>query len=415
MQRTPPPSQMTAGGLTPAMLVALACAAGLPGCGGGADTRAEKPGVNVGLKSIVDEGAVEAGTASTESELEALMALQAAQLAEAYGTPMEEVEAPDLDWVNEAPPETSAEASGEETDTSLANLLGDDSADAAGAAQPEGADTVASEAPDPAEGTDDEVAAEDADTVETLYARLDEALGQELDTTSEPFRTAVAMIALAAAQGRDPLEAIGPETKAGAALSPAERDSAAVVAEMLSSVLSADAADGDSRASALRDLSERLSRTMGLNIPKALLCTEVRGFGRYSEFPKTDFLAGRRVRALLYVEVDRFEHREVDGTGLGGLPIEERWAIDVTQTLELWHDGDSKILAWKRPEEIVVETSRNKQRDFYLLTEIQLPETLTVGSYKLKVIIKDRVANARAEVLVPIGIVADPSLAWSPR
>ncbi len=400
-------------GVTPALLMALACA--LPGCGGGgAQTRAEKPGVNIGLEAMVGDNPSGVPLTQAETELEALIAEQTAQLAEAYGTPIEDVAEPDPI-----------------IDSSLSNLLGADGDAAETEAETTAADTTpdspkdvvtpptpVEEAVDAAAGETEpptEAAAPEPTGVELLYAQLDEALGQELDTTSEPFRTAVAMIAMAAAQGKDPLEAIGPSTKAGAALSPAERDSAAAVAEMLSSVLSPGEISEEDRATALRTLSDRLNRSMGLNIPRALLCTEVRGFGRYTPFPQTDFLAGRRIRALLYVEVDRFEHREVDTSNLGGLPVEERWAIDLTQTLELYHDGEGEILAWKRPEEVVVETSRNKQRDFYLLTEISLPETLTVGSFQLKVIIRDRVAGARTEMLIPIGIVADPALAWTPR
>ena len=388
------------------MLVAMACAGALSGCGGGADTRSDEPGVNVGLEAMVGDNPSGVAAAEPATDLEALMALQAAQLAEAFGTPAEALDQPETDW-------TTMEGAEASTDTSLTNLLG-------GSDEATEQETSAAADAEPAEAAESVVAEGDAGaettgpgptTVEALYAQLDEALGQEVETTSEPFRTAVAVIAMAAAQGRDPLEAIGPETRVGAALSPEERERAAAVAELLASVFSTDA-DG---MSALQGLSERLSKTVGLQIPKALLCTEVRGFGRYSEFPQTNFLAGRRVRALLYVEVDGFAHREMNGVEFGGLEVEEPWAIDVTQTLELYHSGAGEILAWKRPEEIVVETSRNKQRDFYLLTDFELPETLTVGSYQLKVIIKDRVAKSRAEVLVPIGIVADPALAWTGR
>lgn len=388
------------------MLVAMACAGALSGCGGGANTRTDEPGVNVGLEAMVGDNPSGVAAAEPATDLEALMALQAAQLAEAFGTPAEAPEEPETDW-------TTVEGAEASTDTSLTNLLG-------GAGEATEQEATAAADAEPAEAADAAVAEGDTGaettgpgptTVEALYAQLDEALGQEVETTSEPFRTAVAVIAMAAAQGRDPLEAIGPETRVGAALSPEERERAAVVAELLASVFSTDA-DG---MSALQGLSERLSKTVGLQIPKALLCTEVRGFGRYSEFPQTNFLAGRRVRALLYVEVDGFAHRKMNGVEFGGLEVEEPWAIDVTQTLELYHSGAGEILAWKRPEEIVVETSRNKQRDFYLLTDFELPETLTVGSYQLKVIIKDRVAKSRAEVLVPIGIVADPALAWTGR
>lgn len=387
----------------------VAALAGLAACGGGGGERvgAEEPGVNLGLAGLLGEeapaAAVESAPAEAEGELEALIAEQAAQLAEAYGTPREALEAD--------PGEATA---GDGADASLAQMLGDGGAAEEGASEVSGTEVAAEEMAPAVEATlvgAGAGAGAGAD-VETLSALLAEALGQELETTSEPFRTAVAMIALAAAQGQDPVGAIGPETRAGAALSPAERESALVVAEMLASVLSPGEAGETERVGALRDLADRLSRTMGLTVPVAALCTEVRGYGRYAPFPRNDFLARRPIRALLYVEVDRFEHRETDGSALG-LPVEERFAIELSQTLELYHAGEGKNLAWKRGEEVVVETSRNKQRDFYLLTEIRLPETLTVGSYQLKVIIRDRVAGTTAERLIPVNIVADPALAWT--
>lgn len=407
------------GCIPPAMLAGLASATLLTGCGGGGDSRAGGPDLNVGLEGLVGDSPREATIDEPKSELEAMIDAQAASLAEAYGTPVEDLHNPQAGEEFDEPL----------TDSSLASILG-------GSGEPlDVQEPTAVEPADTAPASTQQAAAEDEDTqapeaaaestvaaeetrepidVETLYAELDAALGQELDTTSEPFRTAVAMIALAAAQGRDPLEAIAPESRAGSALSPAERASATVVAELLASLLSAEQSGTAEHAATLMSLSERLSQNMGLHIPRALLCTEVRGFGRYTPFARTDFLAGRRIRALLYVEVDRFEHREVDTSSIGGLPVEERWAIDLSQTLELYH-ASGEILAWKRPEEVVVETSRNKQRDFYLLTDIQLPETLTVGAYQLKVIIRDRVAGATAEMLIPIGIVADPTLAWAPE
>lgn len=375
------------------ILAGLALALG--SCGGKAarpDTSPDaEADVNVGLSALLEEdGAEEPAT----DDLESLINQQAAQLAEAYGNTWEDLATPDESPGQ--PPEGDGSETEDLADASLAQMLAE-------------AESTGAESEAPTEVVEAAADPEQVD-VETLYARLDEALGRELDQSSEPFRTALAMIALAAAQGRDPMEAIGPQTRAGAALSPVERESAAAVAEMLASVFS----DGGDQAGALRELAERLSTRSGVRIPRAVLCTEVRGFGRYTAFPKTDFLAGRPVRALLYVEVEGFEHREVDTENLGGLPVEERWAIEVSQTLEL-HHGKGEILAWKRPEEVVVETSRNKQRDFYLLTDIQLPPTLTVGSYMLKVIVRDRVSGGVAESLVPIGVVADPSLAWTAR
>jgi hypothetical protein len=54
-----------------------------------------------------------------------------------------------------------------------------------------------------------------------------------------------------------------------------------------------------------------------------------------------------------------------------------------------------------------VDTSRNKRRDFYLINRIELPSTLSIGRYQLKVIMRDLVSGAEAEAIIPIEIVAE--------
>ena len=334
------------------------------------------------------------------TDLESLLAQQAADLAQAMGTPDE--------FLTEDPPPSAPaeEAAAGAADVSLEHLL---AADEAGADE-EAAPNTATEAAETAEE-----ASPAAFDIEALYAQLDEALGQELGSTSEPFRTTIAMIALAAAQGRDPVGMLETDSTVSGMLSPEERESATAIAGLLGSLLGPDEAATDSRASLLREFSEQLTQSLGLRIPKAILCVRVRGFGKYQPFSTTSFLAGRPIRALVYVEVEGFEHGQVDTTRLGGLPIEEEWSVELSQTLELYHDAEKSILAWKRPAEMVVETSRNRQRDFYLLTEVELPRTLTIGAYQLKVIVQDQVGGRRAEALIPIKVVADPALAWTPE
>ncbi len=392
--------------------LALVVAAGfvlVPGCG--KRTRAEPPSVDVGLAGMLGDDAEPAAIGDGGEG----MAVEATPGVEGVGTDLESMiaqQAADLEAAMQAagagdgvePEPLAAAEPGALVEpgpgASLSEMLAESEG---GEGEPvEASPAIEVEEPPAPMALDD------------LYAQLHDALGQELASTSEPFRMAVAMIALAAAQGSDPAEAIGEGTIAGDRLSPDERESALAVAGLLGSLLAAEGPGGEDRASVLRAFSEKLGQSFGLTLPKALLCTRVRGFGRYEEFSSTSFLAGRPVRALVYVEVDRFKHGVVDTSGLGGLPVEEGWSVELGQTLELYHDGETGMLAWMRPEEVVLETSRNKQRDFYLLTEITLPQTLTIGSYKLKVVVKDRVGAQQAEALIPIKIVADPALAWSP-
>lgn len=361
----------------------------IAGCGGRSATRAEEPGVSIGLSELMSEPEtvpLDDPTEHTDSEIESLIAQQAAALQAAYAADPE--------------PSTPTPSTDDGPAVSLEDLIQGEGDSPAAAAQ--------------TTETPETVAENPASRVDELSAQLTQALGQELEATSEPFRTAVAMIALAAAQGRDPLGAIAPGSTAAARLSPSELKSAGVVAQLLGTLLSPGSVTERERAAVLGQFAAKLSQGLGLTLPKAVLCTRVRGFGKYEPFTKTDFLAGRRIRALVYVEVEGFEHRPMDTSRLGGLETEDQWSVELSEELELRHEGDG-MLAWRRPAEKVVETSRNKQRDFYLLADIDLPTTLTVGAYQLKVIVRDEVSGSIAEKLIPIGVVADPNLAWHDR
>ena len=57
----------------------------------------------------------------------------------------------------------------------------------------------------------------------------------------------------------------------------------------------------------------------------------------------------------------------------------------------------------------IVDISRRQRRDFYLVADIELPPTLTVGGYQLKVTLVDETTGAEDAALIPIDIVADRS------
>ncbi|MEC9373748.1 MAG: hypothetical protein VYC34_07885, partial [Planctomycetota bacterium] len=79
------------------------------------------------------------------------------------------------------------------------------------------------------------------------------------------------------------------------------------------------------------------------------------------------------------------------------------------QQISLYHDADG-VLAWRTEREALSDFSRNRRREFYTVQLVELPETLTVGRYQLKVTVRDKTTDAISEATVPIEIVADPSL-----
>ncbi len=172
----------------------------------------------------------------------------------------------------------------------------------------------------------------------------------------------------------------------------------------------------------LGEIADRVRATQPLRVRETRLCTRVRGFGQYTPLG-TDgagsaarVVAGRTQRAIVYVEVDRFAQREV-GEGDKALSSAreqgDRWAVELTQEINLYSDAGN-LLVLRHPPERVLETSRVKRRDFYLVREITLPPTLGAGRYNLKITLRDKTSGAVAESVLPIEVVADPSLTRRP-
>lgn len=161
---------------------------------------------------------------------------------------------------------------------------------------------------------------------------------------------------------------------------------------------------------ALVQALSRLAPPSALKIPRAALCSRVSGFGHFDAFPTTTFIAGRPIRAIVYVEVDGFAARPArEGDPVQqGVPLAEQLSVDLAQSLTLYQDP-SGLLSWHRPARPVIETSRNKRRDFYIIQQIELPPTLSIGRYNLKVMVRDRTTGGESEAILPIQIVGDRS------
>lgn len=168
---------------------------------------------------------------------------------------------------------------------------------------------------------------------------------------------------------------------------------------------------GDSAliAESARSIADELGGPPQLTTSRLELCTRVEGFGRFTPFWSRSFVAGRAQPMIVYTELDGFVHDEVAlETAAGDVPGYE---VELVQDIELRHAADD-LLAWRRGGASVRDSSRNRVRDFYLVNQIELPATLTVGRYTLKVITRDaNRSGAVSEAKVTIEIVADPSLA----
>lgn len=154
-------------------------------------------------------------------------------------------------------------------------------------------------------------------------------------------------------------------------------------------------------ADALQSAADAASASLALRITDAKLCTRVVGFGDYADLGVNAFLAGRANPVIVYTQVDRFASHPASG---------ERQVVELSQELNIYHDSDGAH-CWKRPPETVTESTRTRRRDFFLTNAIELPSTLTVGRYRLKVTMRDLTSSSVAETTIPFSIVADPTLA----
>lgn len=244
--------------------------------------------------------------------------------------------------------------------------------------------------------------------IERLSAELAARLRERSEKNVAPFHAALSLanlefLAPTNAAAFDPSSTLSAEE--AAALS-AWRSALRQLAADLASPDSASSAGGGVAAlsRAVAAVQQGLGTAPSLTIPQAMLCSRVEGFGRYNPLPSTSLLAGKRHRAIVYAEVDGFAHKA--STGAEGEPAH---TVELTQDITLYHDADG-LLAWRRPEQDITDTSRNKRRDFFVVQMIELPETLTVGAYRLKVTMRDKNSGAVAESIVPIQIVADAAL-----
>jgi hypothetical protein len=237
--------------------------------------------------------------------------------------------------------------------------------------------------------------------IERLATELAARLREQAESGEQPLQALAAIAALELIQ-----PGIYESPAAAELLTSGERDTLNLWRDMLR-YTGRSLAENDSSGSLLRSIrvaNEQARDLSTLELTKVALCARVDGFGQYEELESAKMLAGRPHRIGLYVEVDGFGARP--GSNANGVPA---FGVELTRELSLYHDADG-LLAWRRPGVDITDSSLNRRRDFFFSEVIELPQTLTVGSYRLKVAVTDRVTGAVAESIIPIDIVADARL-----
>lgn len=297
--------------------------------------------------------------------------------------------------------DTSAPQVAYEVDTAPASAPPERPAPIVSAAEPMAANigtSVSIEEPAPAPEAAPE--ASDAERVARSADDLAAALRKRAETETAPFGTLVALGSLDLVT-----PGLGAPGTVGGSLTSAE-DRALAAWRSAMSQASSELTSGSGPETIERlatSLLDTLHTGRSLDVSRFALCTRVDGFGQFEEFATTSFLARRRHQAIVYVEVDRFTSAPASDT-LGRAGYE----VALVQGVSLYHaDG---TLAWRQTDQETIDFSRNQRRDFFVVQRIELPETLTVGSYNLKVTMRDKATGAIAERTLPITIVADAAL-----
>lgn len=237
---------------------------------------------------------------------------------------------------------------------------------------------------------------------------LEGLLRQRATGASDRFGAALELAALS------PLRpGVADELAAWPDLSPAERRTIQMLGTLVSG-LAAPGVGGDPAraADALQGAMDDLGSSLPLRIGAAELCTRVDGFGQYQPVEGNAFEAMRPHRVIVYTEVERFGYRPIGEADLAGHRAGpgDRWAVSLTQQLELYNETGA-MSAWSRPALPIVETSRNRRRDFHIVDQIDLPPNLSIGVYHLKITVKDKATGAQDSRSIELRIVADPALA----
>ena len=156
---------------------------------------------------------------------------------------------------------------------------------------------------------------------------------------------------------------------------------------------------------ALAELEKELAKEPQLRLSHAALSSRVSGFGAYDEFKKNKagryvFLAHSRQQAVVYVEIEEFQSE---------LNTNSEWVTELSQQLVIFSDRDG-IPVWRQSWRSVVDVTKNRRHDFFVVQVVTLPDKLSVGRYQFKISVRDERSGAEAEATLEMDMVADPSL-----
>jgi hypothetical protein len=145
----------------------------------------------------------------------------------------------------------------------------------------------------------------------------------------------------------------------------------------------------------LVEMADRLESQSDLTLPNAALCTRVDGFGVYEPITPARFAGAKDHPFIIYCEVQNFASQIND---------KMLWETKLSHEAVLYTETGLNV--WSEKSDSIVDLSRNRRHDFFIVKKTKLPANLTIGRYVLKLSVTDQQSNRVAETTVPVQIVA---------
>ncbi|MCC7351854.1 MAG: hypothetical protein IT446_14940 [Phycisphaerales bacterium] len=190
-----------------------------------------------------------------------------------------------------------------------------------------------------------------------------------------------------------------PDLSALASLPAEDRELVSAVMDGLSNFRSTLRSDNNMllsrKVKPLLDLSDRLRTQTDLTIGAIALCTKVEGFGIYDAIEPARFAAGREHPAIIYCQIENFASQFNE---------QKQWETRLTMESVLY--TESGLNVWSDKTTPIVDRSRQRRHDFFVVRMVRIPANLTIGRYLLKVTLVDQQASRVAEATLPIQVVA---------
>lgn len=130
--------------------------------------------------------------------------------------------------------------------------------------------------------------------------------------------------------------------------------------------------------------------TDSLTLNHLEFCTEIESYGLIKPFEGNRFSAGQQV--LLYCEVENFSAADHNG----------QFKTQIHGSYDIYDSAGSRVISQLLPVE--EQRSRNRLRDYFVAYQMNLPKTLSTGTYRLQLTLEDTVGKKYGQQNIPFEI-----------